>query len=389
MKWAWRPLLLTVASSITLVTASVQAGNAIKTYSDVTVFDPPADYTVPRTLYARTLQLADGTLLSTWENYLPNNDSNPYFPIYQSYDNGNTWSERSRLYDQVNKWGARYQPFLYLLPQAIGSFKAGDILLAGNFIPNDLSQTKIDVYVSKDNAKTWSFVSSVARGGEALPDNGLTPVWEPFLMVYENQIVCFYSDQRDPKTNGQKIVHQTTKDLLTWGPVVNDVAYNNPKWRPGMATVSTLPNGQYILTYEFYGAAEAAFAVYFRLSNSPLTFNNAPGWVVRSTDNTVPTSSPYNVWTPAGGPNGTIIVSCGSLSEIFINTDLGALYTPWTKVQVPAAQSYSRSLRILHDTSELLIVGGGVISGTKNSVQATLVEVPTVGKRKRASLFRA
>ena len=48
-------------------------------------------------------------------------------------------------------------------------------------IPTDLSETKIDVYASTDAGYTWEFVSSVARGGEALPNNGLTPIWEPFI----------------------------------------------------------------------------------------------------------------------------------------------------------------------------------------------------------------
>ena len=94
--------------------------------SNVTIFTPPSNYTVPRTLYARTLLLnqdceTDNVLLATWENYLPNNDSNPYTPIYQSLDLGETWTERSRVYDQANGWGLRYQPFLYELPEAIGN----------------------------------------------------------------------------------------------------------------------------------------------------------------------------------------------------------------------------------------------------------------------------
>lgn len=126
------------------------------TFANVTVFSPPANYTIPRTLYARTLLLNQdheknpNVLLATWENYLPNNDSFPYFPIYQSLDGGHSWSERSRVYDQVNGWGLRYQPFLYELSHPIGNFSAGDILLAGNSIPDDLSLTQIDLYISHD-----------------------------------------------------------------------------------------------------------------------------------------------------------------------------------------------------------------------------------------------
>lgn len=83
----------------------------------------------------------------------------------------------------MNDWGLRYQPFLYQLPQPVGDFAKGTVLVAGNSIPTDLSQSKIDVYASTDNGETWEFVSSVASGGEARPTNGLTPVWEPYLML--------------------------------------------------------------------------------------------------------------------------------------------------------------------------------------------------------------
>lgn len=140
-----------------LAVATVFAGTCVQasTFSNVTIFSPPENYTVPRTLYARTLLLnqdceTDNVLLATWENYLPDNDSFPYFPIYQSLDGGISWEERSRVYDLVNKWGLRYQPFLYELAEPIGNFTPGTILLAGNSIPDDLSQTQIDLYASID-----------------------------------------------------------------------------------------------------------------------------------------------------------------------------------------------------------------------------------------------
>ncbi|GAB7352277.1 hypothetical protein MBLNU459_g2737t1 [Dothideomycetes sp. NU459] len=348
------------------------------TFTNVTIFTPPANYTIPRTLYARTLLLdqaceSDSVLLATWENYLPNNDSFPYFPIYQSLDGGLTWSERSKVYDTVNGWGLRYQPFLYELPAAIGNFSAGTILLAGNSIPNDLSKTQIDLYASTDKGYTWSFVSHIASGGEAIPDNGLTPVWEPFLMLYNGQLVCYYSDQRDP-LHGQKLVHQVTSDLHTWGPVVDDVAYADYTFRPGMPTVSQLPLGQWIYTYEFYGAVEAPFAIYYRISNDPLNFNASLGRPIIATDGTVPVSSPYNVWTPVGGALGTIAVSDGTHSEIFLNHNLGAPGA-WTKVPTPEGISYTRNLRVLRDSSKILITGGGVLGGTNNSVTTSEIDI--------------
>lgn len=413
-----------VASLIAAPIALAQTyGNATSNglFTNVTIFSPPANYTVPRTLYARTLLLnqdceTDNVLLATWENYLPNNDSFPYFPIYQSLDLGETWSERSRVYDQVNGWGLRYQPFLYELPQAIGNFSAGTILLAGNSIPNDLSQTQIDLYASTDkgfvkppiynpihpthpanvqSSYTWTFVSHIAHGGEALPDNGLTPVWEPFLMLYQGQLVAYYSDQRDP-AHGQKLVHQVSPDLHTWGPVVDDVAYSNYTFRPGMTTVSELPFGNWIMTcvlpsllplgsptnhapsYEFYGAPEAPFAIYYRISTSPLTFNSSPGTPIIATDGTVPVSSPYNIWTPIGGSLGTIAVSCGTLSQVFLNHQLGAPGA-WTKLETPEGISYTRNLRVMPDESELLITGAGALGGLNNSVTTSKISIAPVG----------
>lgn len=160
------------------------------TISNNVIFSPPsnAGWTDPRVLYSRAIELSDGSLLATWENY----SKEPplvYFPIFKSTDGGVKWTEIGKVQDQVNGWGMRYQPNLYQLPKAIGKFAKGTILCAGNSIPTDLSKTKIDVYASTDGGVSWKFVSSVAQGGEARPNNGLTPVWEPYLM-YVPQRPC-------------------------------------------------------------------------------------------------------------------------------------------------------------------------------------------------------
>jgi len=147
-----------------------------------TIFSPPSNYNIPRTLYARNEQLPNGDLLATWENYSPEPPL-VYFPIYRSKNYGKTWSEISKVQDTINGYGLRYQPFIYHLPESIGSFKPGTLLLAGNSIPGDLSSTQLDLYASHDDGLSWTFVSHIATGGKAVPDNGLTPVWEPFLLA--------------------------------------------------------------------------------------------------------------------------------------------------------------------------------------------------------------
>ncbi|KAF9078796.1 BNR/Asp-box repeat protein [Rhodocollybia butyracea] len=371
------PLFLLAAPFVIARPSLLPTRAADKLINNVTIFDPPSFYSIPRTLYARTVLLeTDGdeknVLLATWENYSP---EPPYFPIHRSTDGGSTWEEISRVTDQVNGWGLRYQPFLYELPSAFAGFAAGTILCAGNSIPADLSATQIDLYASTDKGLTWSFVSHIASGGVAEPINGDTPVWEPFLMLFEDEMIVFYSDQRDPNF-GQKLVHQTSADLLTWGAVVNDVAVDVFDDRPGMTTVTLMPNGSYIMTYEFFGAPEAAFAAYYRISDDPTKFDSAPGQVIRATDGTVPTSSPYITWSPVGGPNGTLAVNAASDTDVYLNRCLGAPNS-WTRVSTPESASYTRNLRVLPDGT-LLITGGGVLSGSDNSVTTSSMDLSSV-----------
>ena len=51
--------------------------------------------------------------------------------------------------------------------------------------------------------------------------------------------------------------------------MVDDVAYDVYDDRPGMPIIAALPNGQFIYTYEWYGAPEGGFAVYYKLSDDP------------------------------------------------------------------------------------------------------------------------
>jgi hypothetical protein len=348
------------------------------TFYNVTVFVPPSNYTDPEVLYARTVELEEGVLLATWENYSP--EPPPvYFPIFQSVDGGETWKEISKVTDQVNGWGLRYQPFLYEMPVSVGKYSAGTILCAGNSIPTNLSHTRIDVYASFDKGYSWEFVSHVASGGAAEPDNGVPAIWEPFILWYDGQIVIYYSDQRDP-AYGQKLVHQTSKDLLTWDSPVDDVAYPTYTDRPGMTTVTLLPNKKYMMTYEYGGGPTVsgtgyAFPVYYRINENPLDFNSSIGQPLVSNDGIQPTSSPYITWSPTGGENGTIVVSSGTYSQVFTNQALGD-EAAWKTVPTPEGVSYSRHLRVLSNPDHLLIIGAGHLPpSTTNKVTVSVIDL--------------
>lgn len=59
------------------------------TFSNLSIYDPPDNYTDPQVLYGRPVELEDGTLLATWENYSPEPPL-VWFPIVKSVDGGKT-----------------------------------------------------------------------------------------------------------------------------------------------------------------------------------------------------------------------------------------------------------------------------------------------------------
>lgn len=202
--------------------------------------------------------------------------------------------------------------------------------------------------------------------------------------LYEGELICYYSDQRDNTTHGQMLSHQTSRDLRNWGPVVIDVAYSDYYARPGMTTVTKLPNGDYMMTYEYGGGPGSTsywFPVYYRINKDPRKFNDSTGYPI-VVNGLQPTSSPYITWSAEGGPNGTIIVSCGTLSQIFTNQALGDINS-WKMWDTPQPVAYTRHLRVFSENQDhLLIMGAGHLPpSTTNNVSLSVVSLAkTMGK---------
>jgi hypothetical protein len=127
--------------------------------------------------YPRFVELQDGTIIATTSlsGHSPN-----YFPVFESTDGGASWEYISQLRDAVNGWGFSAQPALAVLTEPMGGYEAGTILGTGNSWSNN--GTRIDLYASKDKARTWEFVSHIAMGGRPNTTNGATPIWEPYLL---------------------------------------------------------------------------------------------------------------------------------------------------------------------------------------------------------------
>lgn len=132
------------------------------------------------------------------------------------------------------------------------------------------------------------------------------------------------------------------------------------------------------MTYEygsFFGTSSYSFPVYYRISADPEAFDSAPHHRLIPESGNTPTSSPYVTWTPYGGEHGTIIVSSGSSSSIFVNQALGQ--GEWRVLATPEETSYTRSLRVLGGKQDrmLAINGAGVLNGKDNSVTISVIDL--------------
>lgn len=363
-----------------MVLASSTIGLAASSHADPppgVVWQDPASMS-SQALYTRGVVLKhngvhNGAALLTFEHDIFSNPAS--FPIYRSDDEGSTWDHVTDVQDVVSGRGLRQQPALYELPRNSGDLVAGTILLAGNAQPLDRSSTNLVLYKSVDQGETWEFLSTIDTGGPAdydpSPGSTTTPVWEPEIYLAGNdQLVVSYSDERQ-KANGvlQAIVHRRSSDGgKTWGPLVTDIAIPDQSTRPGMMSVTELPDGRYFGVYEVVGYHDVP--VYGRFSDDGLDWGDPAniGELIATPNGSFLFGSPQVTWTPAGGANGTIVVNGGrfvapsghSKSMFLTSTTLGA--GPWTSVPQPvqatgdidAAAQYSQSTASTLDEGRLI-----------------------------------
>ncbi len=329
--------------------------------------------------YARAVRLSGslpgrpGTLLATFQQF-----GAPGFPIFRSDDDGRTWNHLSNVPDIDNAPGVWLQPFLYELPRAFAGLPKGAVLCAGNSLGN-FSSTSIQLYASTDGGTTWQFLSTIAEGGPPVPENGYTPVWEPFLLLHRDRLICYYSDQRDPQY-GQKLAHQTSRDLRNWGPVVNDAVGTDYSQRPGMTTVAQVHDSLWIMTYEAGGdSGDNFYAVHYKMARDPESFGPAVSHVLHDQDGYIPSAAPVVAWSPSGGPMGTIVVTANSDQDFFINRALGDP-DKWTRLSSAMPGGYSRFIIPLTSPGSwnrpgLVFVVTGPYYGARGPIQAGVVQL--------------
>jgi len=381
---------------------TVTTGNGALVYSPAagSSFNPEGGRAAGTT-YAKNVVLknsgsANGQQFVTFDQLVLENGVQVY-PIYRSTDNGTSWSRVATVTPstQFPTLTRTAQPSLYETPIQLGSMPAGTLLLSGMIMPADRSSSRLVMYKSLDHGLTWSFVSTVDTGGPATydpsPTSTTSTVWEPSLAVDANGgLVTYFSDERQ-KANGvlQAVSYRRSTDGgLTWGGEVNVSAPTNRSDRPGMITVTRIPNGDYVATFEVVNRPSRTnntAPVYYKVSPDGLNWSpeTSIGTKIALPDGRGIGSSPEVRWVPtAGNANGMIVVSskwsldsAGNIDggqDFVVNRNQGS--GAWE--QLPYAVTYDA-----RDTE------GGTFSGFaqgfdssadgKTLYQATNVENPT------------
>jgi hypothetical protein len=208
-------------------------------------------------------------------------------------------------------------PTLFELPQTEGSYPAGTLLAAGTaWVRDNYTQQAIEVFVSSDHGVTWSYHSSCASESGMANSTG-HGIWEPdFQIDASGNLVCYFSDERQSGNSyNQLLAHVvSTNGGQSWGSEVYDVAVQDGVQRPGMPIVIKLPNSTYMMSFEDckggYDADEAC-SVYVKTSSDGDNWTPASslGSLVQTSDGRHFLHTPFLAWSPAGGTNGTLIVS--------------------------------------------------------------------------------
>ena len=429
-----KALIVVLAIAATLWTFAMPA--QASTPTPATLYQLPSTASCTKAtnncaLYPKTAVLPSGRLVAAFEKSTvaaSGSADGQTMPLYKSDDNGTTWQHLSDVkapaYASSNPAYSSYvsnwtNPYLYVLPQAVGNLASGTLLMAtvvsgddynyldqkaanSSYTPThdgDRSNTAIALYSSTDSGATWNVVNVITTGswsnGANYPATANTyhqndPVWEPYLMVYNNQLVAYYSDENDytgydsstgvptldpnnsttPDPATQILAHRTWDGVSSsWSSAVVDVSgttvTNSSGYseigggRPGMTNVVQTSDGKWMMTYEYWGGGDN---VRYKIASDPLHFYSVGGTAgtgVTSLSVTSGSSALSRGGSPVlmRMPNGRILFNAAGSGDVWTNAG-GSSTGAWTQQHTTMASSYSRSLTYIPNTGRVEIVGG-------------------------------
>jgi glycerophosphoryl diester phosphodiesterase len=300
--------------------------------------------------YPRVVRLSygsssvNGQIIASINDWVPGSSTDLNGKIFVSTDGGNTFTYRATvptISGSIEKCCAT----LFELPKTVGTFPAGTLLFAATYYHKSDPYVAIEVYASTDQGASWHYVTTPVSGGNV---NGGGGLWEPaFEIANDGELVMFWSDESDSCCS-QKIAQIRSSDVIYWGDQTNTVASRAHADRPGMATVTKLPNGLFFMSYEICGPAGCT--VYSRTSTDGWNFGDSTdvGTRVATASGQYFEHAPTNVWAPQENLlHGEILligqvmlesnnqVSAQNGETIFASwvTDNGI--SPWITIQSP------------------------------------------------------
>ncbi|MCJ1688376.1 RICIN domain-containing protein [Rathayibacter sp. VKM Ac-2927] len=437
---------LTVTIGLTIPGAVSASAYSPSVQSVYTAQNPASCNKNPCVLYPKSAQLPSGRILATFE------DSESVvvgqtLPVHKTDDDGRTWQKladvKAPAFASTDPKYAKYtsnwtNAYLYTLPQEVGALKAGTVLLASivsgddawyrehkaadpGWMPSgdgDRENLALALYSSVDEGATWKVENIITEGGWQGGSAGaigrtsnvnsaaqVDPVWEPYLMAYNGQLLAYYSDENDylgydsatgtpildpanasaPDSHGQILAHRSWDGTTAgWSAPVVDVAGDVVDrgdgktqiggGRPGMTTVAPTADGRWLLTFEYFGGGDN---VHYKIADDPTKFfavGGASGANITSLPSIGPRLSTGGSPVIARFPDGRIIYNAAGSGNVWVN-ESGRSDGAWKAYQTPIAGGYSRNLQYVAGSGQLMILqaqwaGGSV--GPINHVDVDL-----------------
>lgn len=319
--------------------------------------------------YPRAIELPGGELIATVLSV----PVDYKVKVFSSKDHGKSFQQVGTIDDPEFAPKKTSSPSLFRLPKAVGKLAAGTLIVGLDVDTKkcDTCRSKIKIYQSGDNGRSWSFVSVAVQAANS---EGL---WEPdFSMAADGALVMHYADETSDCCS-QKLVRRRTYDGVKWIDHSNTVALMaTRKLRPGMPVVSKLANGSYLMTYEVCGQVEALNCEsHFRTS--------ADGWNYGPTDTIgtkmVDAAGNYFSGTPVNVvlADGTLLWmgkylrnAKGEISDrngmVIFASASGSPTGPWTAIPAPVTRpravlrnncdGYSPGLRPIGNSTTFLMI---------------------------------
>ncbi|MDN4502807.1 RICIN domain-containing protein [Alteromonadaceae bacterium BrNp21-10] len=223
--------------------------------------------------------------------------------FYKSTDDGNSWTQISSMTE--GSFPNTCCSELYEVPQNLGSTSAGTLfwaVSAHNGAPP--ASREIKIYKSTDQGQTWSYFSS--------PVSGSTGLWEAEFIIddYGRLVMYYASEEHKGAGYNQVIAHKISTDGgASWGSEIIDIGMSDTVQRPGMPTITQLPNSDYVMAFEICGATHNCDAFY-KTSSDGLYWGptSDTGVKIQSVSGNHFSHAPTITWFDNGTANGELVV---------------------------------------------------------------------------------